>query len=221
VANASRGGIARPLASHLNNQVFTLSHTAFFILAVSLVLVCWAIGAYHRLNRLHKALCAEFHPLDAQFTDRHEFIQNWVDEIASDVNVSGHVSQQCENIKAACQQAGAVLDQARRLPGSRIHMTSLGLAEQVLETSLARLLNTPEPSLLESAKVTELTAATATLIFTRQLFNKAVGHYNHACNQIPAHLLGWIWGFKNAAFMPDWTVTQDHAVSRLNAASPP
>jgi LemA protein len=176
-----------------------MSNSLIFFLVFAAIVTCWAVGAHNRLMQLRNAIGTQFQALDTHLKERHKIIYNMADLAISDPELDSLSGL----TKAACQQAASALDLARRQPHTQVPITSLGLAEQVLDTSLTRLLEPDtHPNELQTQRDL-LTTTQAQLIFTRQLFNTAVVQYNSAVRQFPANLLCLALGFKHAAQLPD------------------
>jgi LemA protein len=172
-----------------------MSNSLVFFLVGFAIFTCWAVGAHNRLMQLRNAIGTQFQALDIHLKERHQIIQDLANLATTD--------SAAELTKAACQQAISALDLARRQPHTQVPITSLGLAEQVLDTSLARLLQANTNSNELQTQRDLLITAQAQLTFTRQLFNTAVDQYNRGVRQFPANLLCLTLGFKNTAQLPE------------------
>jgi LemA protein len=159
------------------------------------ILACWALGAYNRLVQLRQAVGTSFQAVAEQLQARHALIHQLAQ--AASQFTEPHL---VEATQAAAQQAGIALDWASKHPGNPATMTSLALAEQVLDASLARLVEAAAQSPLDHSP---LQATHAKLAFTKNLFNTSVSQYNLAVRQPPANLLCKWCGFQTAAVLPE------------------
>ena len=182
------------------------------------VLVFWAVGAYNRLVRLRNVIANAFAQIDVQLKRRYDLIPNLVDVARKYVE---HERDTLEAVTAARNQAKSAADLARARPGSAGPVTSLSMAERVLDGALARLMAVVEAypelkadqSLRELAE--ELTGTENKVAFSRQLFNDAAFDYNVAVQQFPTRLLSALFGFREAALLQSTTSEAERAAVRV------
>jgi LemA protein len=176
------------------------SQIAFSILLA--MLLFWAVGAYNRLIGLRNVIGRTFALVDVQIKRRHQLITQLAQAARP------QASQETDTLdaaEAASQQAASALELARAHPCAHRVVTSLSMAEHVLDTARARLLDTIEstPGLnnipgLQTLSV-ELNATENKLAYAREGFDQAVIDYNDAIRQFPTQLLANLYGFKEAA----------------------
>lgn len=175
-----------------------MSDPAIYGLICAVVLLFWAVGAYNRVVRLRTAIGTAFAQLDSQLVERHAVVLRLSDSLGQDDSLVERGT-----LDAACRQARAALDLARRHSVTPGPIVSLGLAEQVLDASVTRLVTLAPPSDEQRAVLAELSAASMQLTFARQQFNGAVRAYNLAVQQAPTNLLCYLYGFGSTAELPD------------------
>lgn len=164
--------------------------------AVAALLMCWSIGAYHRLLRLRATLVQRFVPVEEQLRARHVMLLRWLDALEPRL---AHAAPRIAALRAACGQVEAAWLHARGRPGGRDAIASLRLADEILVDARSRL---PVPSVPGSelaSLTTQLQAVDATLAFARGRFDDAVRAYNRAVRQFPTVLLVRLFGFRRAA----------------------
>jgi LemA protein len=183
------------------------SSLLFFIAA--LVLICWIVGAKHRLIKLRQAIERHFLPLATQLHQRHQLIGALAEHASQNTALESTVIR---STQAACQQASSALEVALHSPARSAPITSLALAEQVLDAGLARLMGALQAqqnaqASAELVPLEALSSVSAKLSFTRQLFNAAVHDYNAAVQQIPTCWLCKALGFCSTSALPDMAPT--------------
>ena len=182
------------------------------------VLVFWGVGAYNRLVRLRNIIANSFAQIDVQLKRRYDLIPNLV-EVAR--KYAAHERETLEAVTAARNQAKAAADLARTRPAAAGALTSLSMAEQVLGTSLGKLMAVVEAypelkadqSLRELAE--ELTSTENKVGFSRQLFNDATLDYNNAAQQFPTSLMASMFGFREAAMLQSTASEAERATVRV------
>jgi LemA protein len=163
--------------------------------AVAAMLLFWAVGAYNRLVGLRSALVRSFAPVEAQFRHRHGLLLQLADALAPRLVEQ---PQPVEALRAACAQADAACQRARQRPAVPGLITSLRLAEEILDDVRRRL---PAEALAEADLAglgTELTAGDNTLAFARRQFNDSVEAYNRAVRQFPTWVIAGLFRFRRA-----------------------
>jgi LemA protein len=175
------------------------------VLTLAAIVLCWVVGAHNRMVQLRSAMRASFAPLATHLQERqalmHRLAQAVLERCACDAAI-------VQTAQAASSQAAAALTLASPHPGSPGPMTTLALAEHVLDDAWARLrtqLSSPET--WDNA-LQPLATLSANLAFTRQLYNTAVTSYNQAVQQTPTWLLSWLLGFGLAQGLPDAALGQ-------------
>ena len=167
------------------------------LLAVGLLAVFWAVGAYNRLVRLKNAIANAFGQIDVQLKRRHDLIPNLV-EVARQYLV--HESQTLEAVIAARNQARNAEQAAAAAPLSAQALAALAGAEQTLGAALSKLMVVVEdyPELKADQNLRELSeelASTENRIgFARQAYNDQVLQFNDAASQFPALIVARLFG---------------------------
>lgn len=179
-----------------------MSAPQIVISLLAAVLLFWAVGAYNRLVGLRNVIGKTFTQVDAQIKRRHELIPLLAEAARPH---AGLEADTLEAACAACRQARATLDLARARPCAFGAVSSLSMAEHVVDGTRARLLDTLQASVAANADpalgdmVAELNATENKLVYARQVFNDAVDDYNQAARQFPTRLLSTLYGFRKAA----------------------
>ena len=195
-----------------------MSRSQIALAVVAAILLFWVVGAYNRLVRLRNALSSAFGQIDVQLKRRHELIPQLVDVAQSYLE---HERGTLEAVTAACNQSVAAADRARLQLGKPGELASLALAEQVLESALARLTALVDnyPELRADPRVRELGDGLATtdiqVIVARQQFNDSVRDFNEASRQFPTNLVAGIFGFQAAGMMVSTRTEADRAILRM------
>ncbi|MEY4563469.1 MAG: hypothetical protein RLZZ618_2746 [Pseudomonadota bacterium] len=179
-----------------------MSATQIISCLVLAVLVFWAVGAYNRLVALRNAIGQAFIPVDTHLKRRHELIPQLADAARA---LAPNDADTLSAASAASAQAHAALELARVTPCASGPVSSLSMAEHVLDTTRARMLDALEASPELAADTAlrdaaaELNATENRLAYARQVFNEAVATYNLAVRQFPTRLLSSLYGFGVAA----------------------
>jgi len=181
-----------------------MSATLWILIAVTLLLVFWVIGAYNRLVRLKNMIANAFGQIDVQLKRRYDLIPNLVD-VARKYLV--HEAQTLEAVIAARNQAKAA---EQVVAGSPLNVGALGAlagAEQVLGGALGRLFAVAEayPELKADQTMRELSeelSSTENRIgFARQAYNDHVLEYNDAAAQFPTLIVARLFGFQTLGML--------------------
>jgi len=172
-----------------------MSTTEIICGLIASALLFWIVGAYNRLVRLRSAIVRRFPPVDEQFQLRHGLLQRQIDAVAPALP---DAAPRIDVLRAACQQVEAACAHARQRPGAVGAITSLRLADDILNEARARLPVQSLPGVDLSELNAQLTATDATLAFARRQFNEAVIGYNHAVRQFPTVLIVGLFGFRSA-----------------------
>jgi len=159
------------------------------------LLLCWTVGAYNRLVSLRNAIVKGFEPVDLQFGSRHALLQQQLDAVGS---VLSNAAERLETLRAACQQAELARAHAKTHPGAPGAITSLRLADDILNEARARLPVQTIGGVDISELNAQLGATDTALTFARSQFNTAVLDYNRAIRQLPTRLIAKIFGFEAA-----------------------
>jgi LemA protein len=173
-------------------------------LAIVLVPVFWAIGAYNRLVGLRNRFKNAFAQIDVQMKRRYDLIPNLV-EVAK--GYMKHERETLEAVIAARNSAVSANQAAAGDPGGEGAMKQLMQAEGALSSTLGRMFALSEayPDLKANQNMLqlteELTGTENKISFARQAFNDSVMSYNTAIEQFPANILATTFGFKGAELL--------------------
>ena len=174
------------------------------LLAVGLLAVFWAVGAYNRLVRLKNAIANAFGQIDVQLKRRYDLIPNLV-EVAR-----GYLQHEAATLEAVIKargQAQGAAAVARAAPTNVGAVGALAVAEGVLGGSLGRLMAVAEayPELKADATMQSLSEELAStenrLGFARQAFNDQALDFNNAAQQFPALIVARLLGFAPAPML--------------------
>jgi len=167
----------------------------WFLLALIVGAVLYAISIYNRLVAGRNRYKNAFAQIDVQLTRRHDLIPNLV-EVAK-----GYMKHERETLEAvinARNMAVAGLKDAARDPSDAEAMKKLAEAEQGLSGALGRLFALAEayPDLKANENMMqlseELTTTENKVAFARQAFNDSVMDYNTLRESFPNNFFaGW------------------------------
>lgn len=165
-------------------------------LALSVLLVCWAVGAHNRLVRLKNAVGKEYLHIDAQLRQRQDLLTPLLEmQETVDASLMSELSQASRAVRAA-------MEQARQRPSGGPEALALQRAEQRLDAKLAAFwtfvadheASRAEPRLREAAL--ELVQLEGRLDLVAEPYNRAVVAYNEAVHEFPALLIARLAGLK-------------------------
>jgi LemA protein len=167
----------------------------WFLLALVVGAVFFAISIYNRLVAGRNRFKNAFAQIDVQLTRRHDLIPNLVE------TAKGYMKHERETLEAvinARNMAVAGLKSASRDPSDPAAMKALSEAEQGLSGALGRLFALSEsyPDLKANENMMqlseELTTTENKVAFARQAYNDSVMQYNTLRESFPNNLFaGW------------------------------
>ncbi len=167
----------------------------WFLLALLVGLVLYAISIYNRLVAGRNRFKNAFAQIDVQLTRRHDLIPNLVE------TAKGYIKHERETLEAvinARNMAVAGLKNAAKDPTDPAAMKALAEAEQGLSGALGRLFALSEayPDLKANENMMqlseELTTTENKVAFARQAYNDSVMEYNTLREVFPNSLFaGW------------------------------
>lgn len=178
-----------------------MSSPLIALVTVAVLLLFWAVGVYNRLMSLRNAVLRRFGRFDEQFGLRHALLLSHLDPPGASPPAApslGSASDECTALRAACLQVHGACELARSRPTVAETITSLRLAEEILQGAIARLQPLPQGESGHGELVSALSVCESALQFARGQFNDAVRDYNHAARQFPACLLAPMFGFRAA-----------------------
>ena len=168
------------------------------LLAVVLMTLVWAVGAYNRLVRLKNAIANAFGQIDVQLKRRYDLIPNLV-EVAR--KYLAHEAETLEAVIAARNQARNAEQTVAASPANATAMGALVGAEQVLGGAMGRLFALAEayPDLKADQTMRELSeelSSTENRVgFARQAYNDHVLAFNDAAAQFPTLIVARMFAF--------------------------
>lgn len=181
-----------------------MNMTTWVLLAVGLLILFWAVGAYNRLVRLKNAIANAFGQIDVQLKRRYDLIPNLV-EVAR--KYLDHEAQTLEAVIAARNQARSAEQTAAASPLNAGALGALMGAEQALGGAMGRLFAVAEayPDLKADQTMRELSeelASTENRIgFARQAYNDHVLEFNDAAQQFPTLVVARLFNFQPQAML--------------------
>lgn len=175
------------------------------VLAIVLLLVFWAVGAYKRLAGLRNLFKHAFSQIDVQFKRRYDLVPNLVETAKGYMK---HERETLEAVIAARNQAVSANACAASDPTDSAAMQQMASSEGALASSLGKMfvLSEAYPDLKANQNMLqlteELTSTENRIAFARQAYNDGVMQYNTALAQFPGSLLADVLGFKLAETLP-------------------
>ncbi len=167
----------------------------WFLLALLVAAVAFAISIYNRLVAGRNRFKNAFAQIDVQLTRRHDLIPNLVE------TAKGYMAHERDTLEAVINARSAAvsgLRQAARDPSDPAAMKALSEAEQGLSGALGRLFALAEayPDLKANENMMqlseELTTTENKVAFARQAYNDSVMDYNTLRESFPNNLFaGW------------------------------
>ena len=177
---------------------------ALILLAVVVVVIFWAIGAYNGLVGGRNAYKNAFAQIDVQLQRRYDLIPNLVE------TAKGYIKHERETLEAVIAARGAAmagLKAASANPGDPAAMQALSGAEGQLTGALGRLFAVAEayPDLKANQNMMqlseELTSTENKVAFARQAYNDSVMGYNNRREMFPGSVIANTFGFQAAALL--------------------
>ncbi len=173
-----------------------MEHLVWIIpLAIVVLLVLWAIGAYNGLVNRRNAAKNAWSQIDVQLKRRYDLIPNLVETAKGYMK---HEKETLENVIRARQQAVDLRNAG--------NIGELVKADGALTQSLSRLFAVAEgyPDLKANQNMQqlmeELTSTENRIGFSRQAYNDAVMRMNNGIEQFPASIIAGMFNFKQGEF---------------------
>jgi LemA protein len=172
------------------------------LLAIILIPIIWAIGAYNGLVKLRNLFKNAFSQIDVQLKRRHDLIPNLVE------TAKGYLTHERETLDAvisARNQAQSASKLAADNPANMLAMKNMMGAESGLSGALGRLMAVVEayPELKANQTMSqlteELTSTENKISFARQHYNDTVMQYNTQREVFPTVIIANMFGFSEAA----------------------
>lgn len=174
------------------------------LIAVALVIVFWAVGAYNRLVSLQNQSKNAFAQIDVQLKRRYDLIPNLVETAKAYMK---HERDTLEAVIAARNQAVTANAKASANPADTNAMQLLASAEGMLNSALGKMFALSEayPELKANENMLqlteELTSTENRIAFARQAYNDGVMQYNTAREQFPVSIVAGMFAFKPAELL--------------------
>jgi LemA protein len=185
-----------------------MSITLWVLIAIGLLVLFWAVGAYNRLVRLKNAIANAFGQIDVQLKRRYDLVPNLV-EVAR--KYLAHEAETLEAVIAARNHARSAEQSAVASPLNAGALGALVGAEQMLGGALGRLFAVAEayPDLKADQTMRELSeelASTENRIgFARQAYNDNVLEFNDAVAQFPTLIVARLFNFAPLSMLESTT----------------
>lgn len=174
------------------------------LLAIALLIVFWAVGAYNRLVSLRNQIKNAFAQIDVQLKRRYDLIPNLVETAKAYMK---HERETLEAVIAARNQAVTANAKAAVDPGNAAAMQQMAAAEGALSSTLGKLFALSEayPDLKANQNMMqlteELTSTENRIAFSRQAYNDGVMQYNTSIEQFPVSVIANMFTFKQAELL--------------------
>ncbi|GAB3541221.1 LemA family protein [Noviherbaspirillum agri] len=174
------------------------------LVAIALLVVFWAVGAYNRLVSLQNQYKNSFAQIDVQLKRRYDLIPNLVETAKAYMK---HEREALEAVIAARNQAVTANAKAAGDPSDAQAMHQLATAEGVLTSSLGKLFALSEayPELKANQNMMqlteELTSTENRIAFARQAYNDGVMQYNTSREQFPGSIIAGVFAFRTAELL--------------------
>lgn len=174
------------------------------VLAIVLLIVFWAVGAYNRLVSLRNLFKNAFSQIDVQLKRRYDLIPNLVETAKGYMK---HERETLEAVIAARNQAVSANARAAGDPTNASAMQQMAASEGALSSSLGKMFALSEayPDLKANQNMLqlteELTSTENRIAFARQAYNDGVMQYNTALEQFPGSMIASAFAFKSAEIL--------------------
>lgn len=179
--------------------------TGFVILmAVLLLVLFWAVGAYNRLVSLRNHFKNAFAQIDVQLKRRYDLIPNLVE------TAKGYMKHERETLEAVISARNQAVNANAKAAGDPTDagaMKMMAAAEGMLASTLGRLFALSEayPDLKANQNMMqlteELTSTENRIAFARQAYNDGVMQYNTSREQFPGSIIAGMFAFKPAELL--------------------
>lgn len=161
---------------------------AIVLLAIILLTVFWAVGAYNRLVGLRNRFRNAFSQIDVQLKRRYDLIPKLVETAKAYMQ---HERETLEAVTAARDQAISANAMAAGDPANAAAVQQMAAADGALSATLGKLFALSEayPDLKANHNMMqlteELTSTENRIAFSRQAYNDGVMEYNTSLQQFP------------------------------------
>ncbi len=177
---------------------------AIVLLAIVLLIVFWAVGAYNRLVGLRNQFKNAFAQIDVQLKRRYDLIPNLVETAKGYMK---HERETLEAVIAARNQAVSANARAAGDPANAAAIQQMAAADGALSATLGKLFALSEayPDLKANQNMMqlteELTSTENRIAFSRQAYNDGVMEYNTSLEQFPVSFIANMFSFKQAELL--------------------
>lgn len=178
--------------------------TLVIFLALLVLPLLWAVGAYNRLVTLRNAFKNAFAQIDVQLKRRYDLIPNLVETAKA---YMAHERTTLEAVIAARNSAASARQAAAANPGDAAALNQMATAETALGGMLTKFFALAEayPDLKANQNMLQLTEELSStenkIAFSRQAYNDAVMTYNTATEQFPTSIIANLFSFKQAELL--------------------
>ena len=183
------------------------------LIAVGVIFVLWAIGAYNGMIRLRNMYRNAFAQIDVQLKRRHDLIPNLVECARS------FMKHERETLEAVIQARNMAVSARDSLsPDDAVQMQGMMEAEAGLGSMLGKFFALAEayPDLKSNQNMMqvseELTATENKVSFSRQAYNDAATLYNTKLEVIPSNIIASFCNFKAAVLFEVSRASEREAV---------
>ncbi len=162
------------------------------LLALIVIIVLWAIGAYNGLVTLKNQVQNAWRQIDVQLKRRHDLIPNLVNTVKGAMAFERETLESVVGARAKALSAGSIKDRAA--------------AEDMLTQALGRLFALVEnyPDLKSNRNILELqeelTSTENRIGFARQFYNDLVARFNIKQGIFPTMIIAKAFGFQPAEY---------------------
>jgi LemA protein len=177
---------------------------AIVLLAIILLIVFWAVGAYNRLVSLRNQFKNAFAQIDVQLKRRYDLIPNLVETAKGYMK---HERETLEAVIAARNQAVSANARAAGDPANAAAIQQMAAADGALSATLGKLFALSEayPDLKANQNMMqlteELTSTENRIAFSRQAYNDGVMEYNTSLEQFPVSFIANMFAFRQAELL--------------------
>lgn len=189
------------------------------VLAIALLFVFWAVGAYNRLVSLRNQIKNAFAQIDVQLKRRYDLIPNLVETAKAYMK---HERETLEAVIAARNQAVSANAKASVDPANAAAMQQMAAAEGMLSSTLGRLFALSEayPDLKANQNMMqlteELTSTENRIAFSRQAYNDGVMQYNTSIEQFPVSVIANMFTFKQAELLQSTEAPEERKAVKVS-----
>lgn len=186
--------------------------------AVILLIVFWAVGAYNRLVGLRNQFKNAYAQIDVQLKRRYELIPNLVETAKGYMK---HERETLEAVIAARNTAVSANAKAAAAPGDVAAMQQMAAADGLLNSTLGRMFALSEayPELKADQNMMqlaeELTSTENRIAFARQAYNDGVMEYNNSREQFPGSIIAGMFAFTPAQLLESVAAPQEREPVRV------